>query len=75
FAKKEDSNDLSDLEEVLQDDNTSDKENEDPAMVTLQNLKKHQGKGQLLGIKRFKSSHEDSKPIAKNQCRYKNCGN
>ncbi|CAG8757620.1 5572_t:CDS:2, partial [Funneliformis caledonium] len=60
-------NDLSDLKEVLQDDNTSDKENEDPAMVTLQNLKKRQGKGRLLGIKQFKSSHEDSKPIAKNQ--------
>ncbi|CAG8690732.1 5504_t:CDS:2, partial [Funneliformis caledonium] len=35
FAKEEDSNDLSDPKEVLQDNNTSDKENKDPAMVTL----------------------------------------
>ncbi|CAG8725661.1 7730_t:CDS:2, partial [Funneliformis caledonium] len=35
FTEEEDSNNLSDLEEVLQDNNTSDKENEDPAMVTL----------------------------------------
>jgi len=75
FAEEEDSNDLSDPGEVLQDDNTSDKENEDPAMVTLQNPKKRRGKGRPLGIKRFKSSHEDSKSIAKNQRRYKNCGN
>ncbi len=40
FAEEEDSNDLSDLGEVLQDDNTSNKENEDPVIVTLQNLKK-----------------------------------
>ncbi|CAG8528091.1 10481_t:CDS:2, partial [Funneliformis caledonium] len=75
FVEEEDSNDLSDPEEVLQDDNTSDKENEDLAMVTLQNPKKRQGKGRPLGIKRFKSSYEDFKPIAKNQRRCKNCGN
>ncbi len=66
FTEEEDSNDLSDPEEVLQDDNTSDKENKDLAMVILQNLKKRQGKDQLLGIKWFKSSYEDSKSIAKN---------
>ncbi len=35
FTEEEDSNDLSDLKEVLQDDNTSDKENEDSVIVTL----------------------------------------
>ncbi|CAG8770318.1 5121_t:CDS:2, partial [Funneliformis caledonium] len=75
FAKEEDSNDLLDPEKVLQDDNTSNKENEDPAMVTLQNPKKRQGKGRPLGIKWFKSSYKDSKSIAKNQRRCKNCEN
>ena len=45
FAEEEDNNDLSDPEEVLQDDNISDKKNEDSAIITLQNLKKRQGKG------------------------------
>ena len=45
FAEEKDSNDLSDPREVLQDDNTSDKENKDPVMIILQNPKKRQGKG------------------------------
>ncbi|CAG8539328.1 3364_t:CDS:1 [Racocetra fulgida] len=72
FVEEVDSNNLSESDESLQDDSTSDKENNNFAIaIQIQNLKKRQGKGRPPSTKRLKSSHENSKPVAKNKQQYK----
>jgi hypothetical protein len=73
FVENDDSNEDSDLEDELQqdDDNISDKENLVPV---LQNLKQHKGKGRPPGTKRFKSAQEVPKSKIKNQRHCKKCG-
>ncbi|RGB32222.1 hypothetical protein C1646_743972 [Rhizophagus diaphanus] len=65
---------LNEINEINPEDEISDKENVDPLMPTLRNLKKRCGKGRPLGTKRFKSSTEAPKPKSRNQRHCRKCG-
>ncbi|CAG8604912.1 23689_t:CDS:2, partial [Dentiscutata erythropus] len=54
----------------IDDDN-----NKDSKIPKLKNPKKHRGRGQPLGTKRLKSSHESQGVKIKRQRRCKKCGN
>ena len=61
-----------DIDDNMQDDNIFDKENNDPVIFKLQNLKVYRKKGKLSDTKWFKLIHEASK-VKTNQCWYKKC--
>ncbi|CAB4432883.1 unnamed protein product [Rhizophagus irregularis] len=56
------------------DSNDNPDDNIDPLVPILRNPKKKCGKGQPLGIKRFKSSTEIPKPKTRNQRHCRKCG-
>ncbi|CAB4386561.1 unnamed protein product [Rhizophagus irregularis] len=58
---------LNEINKTNPEDEIIDKENVDPLMPILRNLKKRSGKGRPLGTKRFKTSTEAPKPKSRNK--------
>ncbi|CAG8707119.1 13316_t:CDS:1, partial [Dentiscutata erythropus] len=67
--------DISEQSDSGEDSWINDDDNKDSMIPKLKNPKKHHGRGQLLGTKRLKSSHENQEVKIKHQCRCKKCGN